>query len=59
VVLVDNGVFTALAVAYDRREAESFARPDGRPKLFTAVPRAALADFNSGVGEDLLRSFQV
>jgi hypothetical protein len=57
VVLVDNGVFTALGVAFDRREAESWARPDGRTKLFATVPRSALADATSGVGDDLLRSF--
>jgi len=54
VVLVDNGAFTALAVAYSQAEAEDFGREDGRTKLFAVVPRWALADYASGVGEGAL-----
>lgn len=59
VVLVNNGPFNALAVAFDRGEAEAFARADGRNKVFCTVPRAALADPNSGVGEGLLRAYKL
>lgn len=55
-VLVDNGIFTALGVLYSRREAEGFARADGRPKVFATVDRSALASEDSGVGEDALRN---
>lgn len=55
-VLVDNGIFTALGVLYSRREAEDFARPDDRLKIFATVARAALADDGSGVGQQLLQA---
>ncbi len=58
-VLVDNGIFTALGVLYSQHEAEDFAREDGRPKLFITVDRAALADDASGVGEEALRRFGI
>jgi hypothetical protein len=58
-VLVDNGIFTALGVLYSQQEAEGFAREDGRPKLFITVDRAALADDASGVGEQALQSFGI
>lgn len=58
-VLVDNGMFTALGVLYDQREAADFAREDGRSKIFATVDRAALADDASGVGEDQLRRFGI
>jgi len=57
VVFVDNGAFTALAVAYNYNEAADFAQNDGRSKIFTAVSRQSLADPKSGVGEQLLKSF--
>ena len=59
VVLVDNGAFTALAVAYSQAEAEDFGREDGRTKLFAVVPRWALADDASGVGEGALVGFGI
>ena len=58
-VLVDNGMFTALGVLYSQREAEDFAREDGRPKLFITVDRAALASEDSGVGEQALQGFGI
>jgi hypothetical protein len=58
-VLVNNGIFNALGVLYSPREAEDFAREDGRPKIFVTVDRAALADPASGVGEDLLRAYRI
>ena len=59
VVLVDNRDFTALAVAYDQREALDFSRADGRFKIFATVPREALADKASGVGEDQLATYSL
>lgn len=55
-VLVDNGIFTALGVLYSQREAADFARDDGRPKVFVTVDRAALAADDSGVGQRLLEA---
>jgi hypothetical protein len=34
VVLVNNGAFTAGAIAYSARERDAFLRPDGRPKNY-------------------------
>jgi hypothetical protein len=45
VCLVDNGAFTAAGIAYDARERDCFASPDGRPKVWYVVPLAALAEF--------------
>jgi hypothetical protein len=60
VVLVDNGPFTALAVAYSREEAADFARKsDTRLKIFGTVLRDALSNDASGVGEDLLRAYKL
>ena len=43
VCLVDNGPFTAAAVAYDRREADAFNLPsDRRPKFWYSATRADL-----------------
>lgn len=45
VCLVDNGGFTAAAVAVDQRELEAFQHPtDLRPKLWYYVPRDKLAE---------------
>lgn len=40
VCLVDNGDFTAAAVAYSEDEKRRFAEPDGRPRFWFQVPRA-------------------
>lgn len=42
VCLVDNGPFTAAAIAYDDRERDVFLHPDGRSKVWYIVPKAAL-----------------
>jgi len=34
VCLVDNGFFTAAAIAYDERKRDVFLRPDPRPKRY-------------------------
>ncbi len=42
-VLVDNGDFLALGVAYNREEFDRFAYPgDPRPRAFCMVPNAAI-----------------
>lgn len=45
VCLVDNGGFTAAAIAYNKGELRAFLHDDGRPKAFFAVAVSALADF--------------
>lgn len=43
ICLVDNGMFTAAAVAYDQREADAFNLPsDRRPKFWYSAKRADL-----------------
>ena len=37
VVLVDNGMFTAAAIAFDENEEEYFAQPDNRPMIWFQV----------------------
>jgi len=39
ICLVDNGMFTAAAVAYDIREYEDFKYNDGRFKVWFIVPK--------------------
>lgn len=49
VCLVDNGKFTAAAVAYNMREVTEFTREDDyRPRKFYSVPRAALRAIGVG-----------
>lgn len=48
VCLVDNGVFTAAAIAYDARERDYFLREDHRPKTWYAVPAVELAPYFFG-----------
>ena len=44
VVLVDNGAFTAAAVAYSKDELTYFSRPDPRAKMWYMVPRARILE---------------
>ncbi len=44
VCLVDNTAFLAAAVAYCLEEAQAFAYPDRRPKVWYLVPIASLSD---------------
>ena len=42
---VDNGPFTAAAIAIDQREMDEFQKPDPRPKKWYLVPKNVLAPF--------------
>ena len=42
VCLVDNGDFSAAGIAYDDRERDAFAIPDGRSKVWYLVRRQTL-----------------
>ena len=42
VCLVDNGPFTAAAVAINKTEYDCFMRPDGRSKTWYRVPKQDL-----------------
>jgi hypothetical protein len=44
VCLVDNGPFTAAAIAHDDRERDAFMIPDHRPKKWYAMRRAQLQE---------------
>ncbi len=51
VVLVNNGIFTAAAVAYHKQEAIDFANPtDRRPRNYYVVPIEHIVAFESGTG---------
>lgn len=39
VCVVDNGPFEAAGICYSENELDSFARPDGRPKTWVAIPK--------------------
>lgn len=45
VCLVDNDIFTAAGIAYNDKERDHFARPDGRPKLWFLVDKDKLTPF--------------
>lgn len=45
VCLVDNGMFSAAGIAYDKREAIEFNRPDGRRKSWYEVSKIDLAPY--------------
>lgn len=45
VCLVDNGMFRAAGIAYDKCELEDFKRPDGRPKMWFWVPKNLLEPY--------------
>jgi hypothetical protein len=50
VCLVNNGMFTAAGVAYDREEFNAFANPDGRSKVWYMVDRMKLFDVSDLAG---------
>lgn len=51
VCLIDNGWMTAAGIAYDLRELNVFAEPDGRPKAWIWVPIEKLKPFCSRLEE--------
>lgn len=50
VCLVDNGPFTAAAIAYSQEELEYFKKPDPRPKEWFLVPIELVMPFMDGFG---------
>lgn len=59
VALVDNGLFTAAGVAFDRRELEAFTSPeDRRPRTYFAVPVSVLRDeAQSGIPAESFKDY--
>lgn len=58
VVLVSNGAFLALAVAYSKSEVEAFQFPDDRrPRQWWIVPVSALKNPDSGIDSHELEAF--
>lgn len=51
VCLVDNGVFTAAGIAFDKGEQAAFAGNDGRHKTWYEVPDELLEPFCKGISE--------
>lgn len=47
-VLVDNGMFTALGIAYSEREREDFSMMDGRAKVWGYFPRKLIEPYLHG-----------
>ena len=48
VCLIDNGAFTAAGICWCKRELESFAFDDDRPKDWFLVKKADLTEFMNG-----------
>ena len=44
VILIDNGMFTAAGIAYDKSEYEVFTGRDGRPKKIFIVKKSKLKE---------------
>ena len=51
VCVVNNRIFEAAAVAFSRDEFEVFSRPDGRHKIWLAVPRSQVIRLCPEVGK--------
>jgi len=45
VCLVDNGAFTAAAIAYDAMERDRFIEPDHRPKIWYLVKKELVKEW--------------
>ena len=45
VCLVDNGMFTAAAIAFNNEELQVFLQEDGRPKVWLLVSREKLVPY--------------
>lgn len=56
VILADNG-FIAAGIAFDRAEAQAFARAYGSNAEYTLLSRAQIAELDPGVAEVLNRYY--